>query len=81
MYPSKAIDVEDDPSVSVIRAARIFSHSQNVWLGQHHLGLYQECNGKFSDIDGILEILINESKLGRKEIMDELESIKRRLDG
>ncbi|MBE9069498.1 hypothetical protein IQ260_22895 [Leptolyngbya cf. ectocarpi LEGE 11479] len=40
----------------------------------------EECNGRFSGIDEILEILINETTVGRKRIMDELEAINRRLD-
>ena len=40
----------------------------------------EECNSRFSGIDEILEILINETTAGRKQIMDELEAINRRLD-
>ena len=40
----------------------------------------EECNSRFSGIDEILEILINEITAGRKQIMDELEAINRKLD-
>ena len=40
----------------------------------------EECNSRFSSIDEIFEILINETTAGRKQIMDELEVINRRLD-
>lgn len=40
----------------------------------------EECSSRFSSIDEILEILINETTVGRKQIMDELATINRRLD-
>lgn len=40
----------------------------------------EECNQRFSGIDNILEILINDSNVSRKELLDEIKAIKRRLD-
>ena len=75
------MDRETRAAINQLRD-RIDSVNESLNLTTEALGQFmEECNGRFSDIDGILEILINESKLGRKEIMDELESIKRRLDG
>ncbi len=75
------MDRETRAAINQLRD-RIDSVNESLNITTEALGKFmEECNGRFSDIDGILEILINESKLGRKEIMDELESIKRRLDG
>ena len=62
--------------------SRIDSVNESLSVTTEALGKFmEECNGKFSEIDGILEILINESKAGRTEIMDEIKAIQRRLDG
>ncbi|NEP62128.1 MAG: hypothetical protein F6K31_35165 [Symploca sp. SIO2G7] len=74
------MDKDTRQAINNLRS-QIDSVNESLSITTEALGKFmEECNSKFSDIDGILEILINETKLGRKEIMDELELIKRSLD-
>ncbi|MEM6254238.1 MAG: hypothetical protein AAF821_15075 [Cyanobacteria bacterium P01_D01_bin.156] len=74
------MDNETQQAISQLRN-RIDSVNESLGITTEALGEFmEECSRRFSSIDEILEILINETTVGRKQIMDELEAINRRLD-
>ena len=75
-----SMDNETQQAINQLRN-RIDSVNESLGVTTEALGKFmEECNSRFSGIDEILEILINETTVGRKRIMDELEAINRRLD-
>ena len=74
------MDNETQQAINQLRN-RIDSVNESLCITTEALGKFmEECSSRFSGIDEILEILINETTVGRKQIMDELETINRRLD-
>ncbi|NET36648.1 MAG: hypothetical protein F6K19_32245 [Cyanothece sp. SIO1E1] len=60
---------------------RITSVNESLDITTEALGVFmEECNSKFSDIAGTLDILIDESRFSRKQILDEIDAIRRRID-
>ena len=74
------MDNETQQAINQLRS-RIDSVNESLGITTEALGKFmEECSSRFSGIDEILEILINETTVGRKQIMNVLESINRRLD-
>ena len=73
----------DDETKQAIRQLRerITTVNESLDITTEALGAFmEECNSKFSDITGTLEILVDESRFSRKLILDEIDAIRKRLD-
>ncbi len=74
------MDNDTRQAISQLRS-RIDSVNESLEITTEALGIFmEECNQQFSGIDEILEILINESTVGRKSLLDKIDDINRRLD-
>lgn len=60
---------------------RIDSVNESLSITTEALGKFmEECNGKFSTIDEVLQILVDETRFSRNQITREIAKINRRLD-
>ncbi|MEO1591244.1 MAG: hypothetical protein AAFU71_08135 [Cyanobacteria bacterium J06632_22] len=74
------MDSETRQAINQLRS-RVDSINESLEITTEALGAFmEECNQRFAGIDEILEILISESTVGRKSLLDKIDEINRRLD-
>jgi len=74
------MDEETRQTINRLRE-RVVRLSESLEITTDALGAFiEECTGTFANVDQTLEILVDESRFSRKQMMDQIDELRQRID-